>query len=198
LSAYVRVLPDIDELMDKVLAHNPLIKQQMAELSALEAERVLIGASEKPEVNLRLSAATYEQDHRLRDRSRAIIQLKIPLIKGRLRDVETADLAAQLTAKEAEMSLLDYQVREQVLTWVQRLETLTQEIEQNVQNIESAERALDKARLLYEMEVNARIGRAQADMATLLWQDASIKFERALIWEQIDAMLGAPLVEFEK
>lgn len=198
LSAYTRELPDFDDLLEKVLATSPLIKQKQAEFEALEAERTLIGASEKPEINLRLSASSYKQSQRLRDRSRAIVELKIPLIKGKLRDAESAKLAAQLTAKEAEMSLLDYQVREQVLTWVQRLETLNQEIEQNVQNIESAERALDKARLLYEMEVSARIGRAQADMAKLFWQDASIRFERALIWEQLDAVLGAPLVEFEQ
>ena len=198
LSAYARELPDFDELLERVLATSPLIKQKQAELTALEAERALVGVSENPEINLRLSAASYEQRHRLRDRSRAIIELRIPLIKGKLRDVETANLAAQLTAKEAEMSLLDYQVREQVLSWVQRLETLNQEIEQNVQNIESAERALDKARLLYEMEVSALIGRTQADMARLLWQDASIRFERALIWEQLDAVLAAPTVEFEQ
>lgn len=198
LNAYARELPELDELLKEVLARSPLIELKQAEFETLKAKRDLIGASEKPEVNLKLSAVTYEQGQRLRDRSRAIIELRIPLIKGSLRDAETADLAAQLTAKQAEMSLLDYQVREQVLIWVQRLETLTQEIEQNVQNIESAERTLDKARLLYEMEVSARIGRAQADMATLLWQDASIRFERAIIWEQIDAVLDAPIVEFEQ
>ena len=84
-----------------------------------------------------------------------------------------------------------------MLEWVQHLEMLNQEIGQHAQNLEYRERALDKSRLLYEMEVRAEIGRAQADMAKLLWLNAQAKYQRALIWEQIDAVLGAPEVEFE-
>lgn len=197
LSAYARDLPDFDELLEKVLAQNPLIKQAQVELAQLEATRGLLGSSEKPEVNLRLSATAYEQDYRKRDRSRALISLNVPLFTGKLQDAEKAGLAAQLAEKQAHILSLDYEVREQVLAWVQHLEALNQDIKQNQQNLDYTERALDKARLLYEMEVRAQIGRAQADMAKLLWQDAEAKYQRALIWEQIDAVLGAPLVEFE-
>ena len=84
-----------------------------------------------------------------------------------------------------------------MLEWVQQLEMLNQQIEQNVQILDYRERALDKSRLLYEMEVSAQIGQAQADMAKSLWLDSQAKFQRVLIWEQIDAVLGTPEVMFE-
>ena len=124
-----------------------------------------------------------------------------PLIQQKRQDLAQSDTAGlsdrEIASQQADLAMLDYELREQVLAWVQTLEALEQEINWNEQNLEYAERVLDKARLLYEMEVRSQIGRAQAQMARILWQAARAKFERALIWEQIDAALGAPIVEFE-
>lgn len=106
-------------------------------------------------------------------------------------------MLAVIAAEEAKFLALDFRIREQVLKWVQTLEKLEQQIEQNAQNLAYRERALDKSRLLYEMEVSAQIGQAQADMAKLLWQDARSKYKRALVWEKIDAALAKPEVNFE-
>ncbi len=197
LSAYERDLPDFDELLEKVLAANPVIKQKYLELEQLKSTESQVNSGEKPRVYLDLQAATYAQERRFRDRGRASLTLDIPLFAGGVTAIEHAGLLARIAAKEADVLALDYQIREQVLEWVQHLEMLNQEIGQHAQNLEYRERALDKSRLLYEMEVRAEIGRAQADMAKLLWLDAQAKYQRALIWEQVDAVLGAPEVEFE-
>lgn len=197
LSAYARDVPDFDELLEKVLERNPLIKQKQLELAEIIASKKLLGSSEKPSVNLELSTTAYEQSYRTRDRSRAVIALNVPLFTGKLQNAEKAGLEARIADIQARIVAQDYEVREQVLAWVQGLEALDEKVAQYEQNFEYTERALDKARLLYEMEVSAQIGRAQADMAELLWQDARVKYERALIWEQIDAVLGAPLVVFK-
>ena len=131
-----------------------------------------------------------------RDQGRASLSLNVPLFAGKVSAVAHAELLAKISGKEAELLALDYEIREQVMQWVQELEILNQQIQQNAENLEYRERALDKSRLLYEMEVRAQIGQAQADMARLIWQDAQAKYKRALIWEQIDAILGAPEVRF--
>ena len=197
LSAYERDLPDFDDLLEKVLAASPIIRQKNLQLEQLKSTESQISSGEKPRVYLDLQAATYAQKRRFRDRGRASLTLDIPLFAGGVTAIEHADLLARIAAKEADVLALDYQIREQVLEWVQHLEMLNQEIGQHAQNLEYRERALDKSRLLYEMEVRAEIGQAQADMAKLLWLDAQAKYQRALIWEQIDAVLGAPEVEFE-
>lgn len=197
LSAYARELPDFDTLMLDVLAANPRLKQSKTELKQLMLNQENFKLGKKPTLKLKLSAYEYDQTHRSRDKGRGLLALEIPLFKGSAIAAQQAEIAATIYHKEAQILSLDYEIREQVLNWVQRLEALNQEIEQNVQNLEYRERELDKSRLLYEMDVRARIGQAQADMAKLLWQDAEIKFERAIIWEQIDAVLGTPVVEFE-
>ncbi len=197
LTAYERELPDFDDLLEQVLAASPLIKQKEVELAQLRSEELQINADKNPSLYLDLQAADYAQDYRVRDQMRASLTLDIPLLAGGVTAVEHAGLLARISSKEAEVLALDYEVREQVLEWVQHLEMLKQQIGQDVQNLEYRERALDKSRLLYEQEVSARIGQAQADMAKLLWLDAQAKFQRVLIWEQIDAVLGAPEVSFE-
>ena len=197
LSAYVRELPDFDQLLINVLAANPRLKQSKIELKQLVLALESLKLEKKPTLKLKLSAYEYEQTHRSRDKGRGLLALEFPLFKGSVIAVQQAEIAATILQKEAQILSLDYEIREQVLNWVQSLEAFNQKIEQNSQNLEYRERELDKSRLLYEMEVSARIGQAQADMAKLLWQDADVKFKRAIIWEQIDAVLGTPVVEFE-
>lgn len=196
LSAYERELPDFDELLEKVMHLNPVLKQKKVELAQLKANTAVVDSAGRPSLSMKLEAADYVQDYRFRDRARATLSLDVPLLAGSVQDAEQAKLAAKLASKEAELLSLDYQVREQVLGWAQRLEMLTQQIGQNELNLEYRERALDKSRIEYENEVRAQIGRAQADMAKLIWLSAQAEFERALIWEQLDAVLGLPEVEF--
>ncbi len=196
LAAYDRELPDFDELLEKVLRLNPVLKQKQLELTQLNANTAVVDSAGRPSLSMQLEAADYVQDYRFRDRARATLSLNVPLLAGSVQDAEQAKLSARLASKRAELLSLDYQIREQVLEWVQRLEMLSQQIGQNQLNLEYRERALDKSRIEYENEVRAQIGRAQADMAKLIWLSAQAKFERALIWEQLDAVLGLPEVEF--
>lgn len=197
LSGYQRELPDFDQLLAQVLETSPLLSQKKIELAQLRAEESDLDAGETPDLVFDVQLADYSQDYRARDRGRASLSLRVPLFAGTVTAVERAELLAEISAKEAELLNLEYEIREQVMQWVQDLEILNQQIEQNAQNLEYRERALDKSRMLYEMEVKAEIGQAQADMARLIWQDAQAKYNRALIWEQIDAILGVPEVRFD-
>jgi hypothetical protein len=192
LSAYEREIPDYDELLEQVLLSSPPIKQNALQLVQLKSiERQLSG--EKPCIFLDMSAVTDSHNSGYQDAVQSSLNLN-----ENMAAIEHAGLLAIIAAKRAESLALDFRVREQVLEWVQNLQRLNQQIKQNAQNLEYRERALDKSRLMYEMEVSAQIGQAQADMAKLIWQDARAKFKRALIWEQIDAVLGASEVRFEQ
>ena len=191
LSMYDREIPDFDDLLEQVLLSSPLIRQKKQKLAQLKlVETQFVG--EAPCVVLNMPLATNIHRAGQQDSGKAISS-----VDGYFATLDHAALLAIITAQEADFLALNFRIREQVLKWVQTLEKLKQKIEQNALNLAYRERALDKSRLLYEMEVSAQIGQAQADMAKLLWQDARSKYQRALIWEKIDAALAKPEVKFE-
>lgn len=198
LADYDRPVPDYDELVVKVLAAHPLLSRQQTQLSQIGAEQQDLDSRRRPKLKFKFEAFSYAQDYRTRDKTRAQIALGIPILTKNILQTDRLDLEARKIEAQAQLLTVEYDVREQVLSWVQTLDALNQEIEQNKQNIEFRERALDKSRLLYELEVKARIGQAQADMAKLIAKAAQDQYQRALIWEQIDAVLGLPPVEFTK
>ena len=191
LSAYEREIPDYDDLLAQILLRSPRLKQKALQLAQLESlARQMAG--DEPCLLLALPAVGATHKSGLSHAGTLLPGMRVNTIP-----IQRADLLALIEAKRAESMALNYRLRERVLTWVHKLEKLAQQIAQNAQNLEYRERALDKSRLLYEMEVQAQIGQAQADMARLLWQDAQAKYKRAVIWERIDAALGAPEVRFE-
>lgn len=191
LSIYDRETPDFDDLLEQVLHSSPLIRQKSEQLAQLKLVETQF-AGETPCVVLDLPFAA--NIHQAGNQQSA---LSVSSIGAHFATLDHAALLAIIAAEEAKFLALDFRIREQVLKWVQTLEKLEQQIEQNAQNLAYRERALDKSRLLYEMEVSAQIGQAQADMAKLLWQDARSKYKRALVWEKIDAALAKPEVNFE-
>jgi hypothetical protein len=52
----------------------------------------------------------------------------------------------------------------------------------------------DRSRSLYEMEVKADLGDAQAQVAEALWKSAKVEFENAILWSKLDALLGRPML----
>ncbi|HJP44600.1 MAG TPA: hypothetical protein QGH18_01200, partial [Arenicellales bacterium] len=51
----------------------------------------------------------------------------------------------------------------------------------------------DRSRALYELELRSDLGDAQAHAAEAMWRSAQVVFERALLWAELDALLGRPL-----
>jgi hypothetical protein len=191
LSIYDRETPDFDDLLEQVLLSSPLIRQKTAQLAQLKlVETRFVGETPCVGLDMLLAANIHPAGHQNSG-------FTLSSIDAHFATLDHAALLAIIAAEEAEFLALDFRIREQVLKWVQTLEKLKQQIEQNAQNLAYRERALDKSRLLYEMEVSAQIGQAQADMAKLLWQDARSKYRRAMIWEKIDAALAKPEVNFE-
>ncbi len=192
LSAYEREQPDYDVLIQEVLANHPLLRQHQTQNQAITAQSEVWQSRLRPQLTLRLHAGEYEQSYSTKDARAAMLQLSIPLLDQGRADHAIATLGAEQTQLDAASMTLKYQLRTQVLNWVQRLDLLDQIIKNNEIEMNFRERVLDKARLLYELEVRAQIGQAQADMAKALWEDSTARYERAVIWEQIDALLDTP------
>ena len=103
---------------------------------------------------------------------------------------------ARILQQEAKIASLNHQIRTNVLKLVQQLSLLEREMAAAKSELLYRELNLDRVRLQYEMEIRARIGSANADVARALHRLAGVQYQRALVWEQIDALTGATPVNF--
>ena len=64
-------------------------------------------------------------------------------------------------------------------------------------NLLHRELELDKVRLQYEMEIRARIGSANMEVARGVYELYKLRFEKIRLWEQIEYLAGRePSVKF--
>ncbi len=190
-----RPFPAFDQLVAMVSDSHPKLAQLNKQMQSEQSLGQSVSNASKPTLNLDLYAAEFERNYTSKDQARAALRLEWPLLPKQSaseREIVVNDKIAELKAQILE---LQYQIRREVLSWVQRLESLQQREQHSDVEIEYRERALDKSRLLYELEVRTEIGKAQTQMAAALYEQAKIKFERALVWEQIDLALNRPLRE---
>ena len=122
---------------------------------------------------------------------------KYPLGNEQMRRGEIADASARLLQAEANLSTLEHELRLQVLRLVQQLAHLDTELRAADAELLHSELELDRVRLLYEMEVRARVGRANADVAAAIYRQARARYQRALAWEKLDAMMNTEPVQFQ-
>ncbi len=197
LSAYDREAPDYDTLLTEVLESNFAIRSAQLKLDAEKQRLSSITLLPRPVLGARFQAAEFRQTMaNSRDQFRASIYLDIPLNR-RSRDAGEVSLQqAKVLQQEANISLLNHQIRTDVLELVQRIGSLQTEIAAAKSELLYSELNLDKVRLQYEMEVRARIGSANAGVARAIHRLARTRYQHALAWEKLDGLAGKPAVNF--
>ena len=126
---------------------------------------------------------------------RALLQLRVPLVSReshqRLAHIERA---AHLASLEAKLIEATHRVQLELMTLVDRLRV--NQVARIAAGVEETYRSAyqDRSRSLYEMEVKADLGDAQAQVAEALWKSAKVEFENAILWSKLDALLGRPML----
>lgn len=192
ISAYDRPVPDYDELLAGTMQGSPVLEAARNEVQA--ASRRLQAASRElyPELGMRFEATGYaEQYGSFRDTLRGSLYLNLPLRSRAKRHGEVEKLAAEVTRREAVLAEHEQQIRLRLLELVQRLSNLELEISAARAELAYRELDLDKTRMEYEMEIRARIGSANEQVARALHRNIKLLYDRVMVWEQIDAMVGA-------
>ena len=105
-------------------------------------------------------------------------------------------LAARVLELEAREAALEHDLRVEVLRLVQRLAYLDTELRAAEAELLFSELDLDRVRLLYEMEVRARIGTANSAVAAAISRLAHARYERALVWDRLDILMNNEPVQF--
>ena len=201
LSAYdSRVLPNYEELLETGLDSAPSIK---AARQRIEAARAAVRAAERlttPVLIAELEARTYAQELSSgRDDYRATLKFKVPIIDGtRVNQGEISDAHVRLERAEAELTSREYALRLNLLELLHGLEI--NKLEHNAAIVRQDYRSIyqDKSRTLYELEMKSDLGDAQAKVAEAIWMSLKADFGKVVLWAELDALLGRPLLLAEQ
>lgn len=185
-----RPLPEFDKLLIEVQKNNPALLRLRKEVTAAEMALAAVRNRHKPTLDAELQASYWERDLGLRDRWRAGLNLRVPIYSGGRTDAEVAEAGARLHNLRAENNKAVYDLRQRLLDLVQKLELL--QVDRNTARTRSNYRDLylDRSRALYEMEAQVNLGDAMTRMTEAQWKAATVEFELAMTWAQIDALRG--------
>ena len=185
-----RKIPEFDELLKRVQAANPTAQGLRKEVEAAELAMKVARKKRGPTIDAELQGSYFERNIGSRDNWRAGINLRVPLYQGGKVDAEIAQMDAHLHNKRAELKKTEYDLRQHLLTLLQKLELLT--VERETARIRSDYRDLylDRSRALYEMEAQVSLGDAMTKLTEAQWRAARVEFELAMTWAQIDALGG--------
>jgi outer membrane protein TolC len=198
LSPYDRETPDYEEVLARVLEQSAEYRATKLETVAARQRLEAVSLGDRPVLGAQFEAGEYRRRAPLsRDQFRASLYLEIPIGGEHLRRGEIASASARLLETEARLSALEHELRLQVLRLVQQLAHLDTELRAAEAELLHSELELDRVRLLYEMEVRARIGRANADVAAAVYRQANARYQRALAWNRLDILMNNEPVQFQ-
>ncbi len=196
ISSYDRPLPDYEEMLTSAIQGSKILAAARNELQAARSRLQAASREMDAELGLRFEATGYaEQYGNFRDTLRGSLYLNLPLRSSAKRQGEIERLAAEVTRREAVLADQQQQIRIRLLELIQQLAGLELEINAARAELEYRELDLDRTRMEYEMEVRARIGSANEQVARALHRNMELLYDRVMVWEQIDAMVGAVPVE---
>jgi outer membrane protein TolC len=193
LSALARELPEYPDLVRGTLESNSQLRAMRRDVEAARSSMAGERARRRPLLTGEIEVAEYERALASRDEARATLNLRIPLYQGSEVDAAVAQASAELAAREARLAKAEHEVRRALLDAVQEIEALKVRRETARQRVAFRDLYLDRARGLYELEVQTNLGDALAKLTEAQWAAAKVDFELALAWARLDALTGTLL-----
>ena len=188
---YDRTLPDVDDYVQEVLDNNRSLAAVKSRLAAASNLAALNEKSARPILGFRFSATEYaELFSGSRDQYRASLYLNWPLVKSRQHLADSLDNQADKYRLESEVLRYENELRLRAMELFHRLEQVDARIVAANANLLHRELELDKVRLQYEMEIRARIGSANMEVARGVYELYKLRFEKIRLWEQIEYLAG--------
>lgn len=194
-----RALPEFDNLLVHLTAHNPKLAALRLQLEAARLRVTGVRASDGPRLEAEAEAGAYSRDASTRDSVRAGINLVWPLSQGRRTDGEIAREQARLQQLQAEADLLALNLRQALYDTWQEIQLL-RDVERKTTQAQAVQRdwALERARAEYELELKTNLGVSMAETQAARLLNRSVEYRLALAWARMDALLGVPLDYKEK
>ena len=189
LKANDRTVPEIEHIVSGIQKVNPLYLSKVMEIRAAKSRLVAAKAARRPVINMQALIQEYEQESGLRDDARLALEIEIPLYKGGQTAAVIEAREAELSIAQAELGLVDFELRQRVITLIQKLHLL--EVDRETARLREDARsvAFDRAQALHETEQQADFGESMARLTEAQWLAAKADYETALAWEELMALV---------
>lgn len=189
-----RPLPEFEPLLERTLRENPRLLAQKQLLDAAQHRLAAIRAENGPSVEFEAEAAKWSRDTVTRDELRAGLNLVWPIYQGKRVDARLAKEQAQFHVLQAQYGGMKLELQQALFAAWQDIQHL-RDTERPAAAANAAYRdvALEQARAVYELELQARLGPAMAETQAALWRKRSVEYRLALAWARLEALVGSPI-----
>lgn len=188
-------IPEIGDLYDTAMTSNLTIAalnhSVLADKAALEAAKQEYG----PTLIAGLELNKYDRKLRGRNDASVGLSLRVPFANGNRTQAKTARIVSELSASQARYDQAKYVLREQLSDLVSKLEVLKFKRESDQKRLDSRAITLEKNRARYELEMQTTLGISMAKYTEAEWLSAKNDFEVAIIWAQLDTLMGKKLYQ---
>jgi outer membrane protein TolC len=190
LPAINRPIPEVEPLQEKALSNNPVLVALRAQLEAAEKRLAAARAGYRPTIAGEAQVSEYSRIAGNYNEWEASLILNVPLLNGGKVKAEVAQQQAEVIRLKAELKKAEMDVQHAVLDNLQMLDTLRIEREEMKALLDYRDLYLDRSRALYEMEVKTDLGDSMVGVSEARLNLARAKFNTALTWARLDALLG--------
>ena len=197
LTVYARQeIPDYHELVDRVISTSPTLEVLRHRIEAAQASVDAVRKADFPVLSAEFEAWEYTDNTSAnRDRFRANLKFVLPLFGNTgTKDVRLAEAHNVLFRLQSELTSAEYVLRDRVLELLHGLEVNRAQEVAAAAHEEYRGYYQDHSRALYELELRSDLGNAQAKAAAAMLESTRVRFQRALLWTELDGLLGRPLV----
>lgn len=189
-------IPTYDELFPVALKANRKLLALQSQRDAVAARTEAVRAGNMPTVDVELLAGDYSRDSATRDRYSGGLVLNWPIYQGERMD---GRLARQL----AERNRIDAETEQFKRTLAENLQQTLFEItclrgasrSAAKMQVDYRDKALDRARAEYELEMRANLGSSMAETQVAAIRASEIEYRLALAIARLEALVGMPLDE---
>lgn len=188
-----RELPSLDDLQQQVLSNNLQLKGLQLKLKAALSQRQGEEVANFPVFRLDAwggQLSSYPQKYE--GNWRVDLSMKMPLVDGGLKSASVAKQQAQIQQVQAEMTVMEQRLRDEVAELFFTLKLAKAEQKQVLLQADYADLYLDFSRALYENESKTDLGDSMVQLTESNYQIISQQFRQALAWAQLDFLNGQP------
>ncbi|WP_455222408.1 TolC family protein [Kaarinaea lacus] len=183
-------IPEYEELRERALTNNPVLKALRLQVSAAE-ERVREARSGRhPVIEGQARLSEYARDAGSYDQWQVGIVLDVPLIASDSVKANVAKRNAELMNLRARLRNTEMEVGQQLLESWQAIQSLKVGREQADVQQQYRELYMDRSRTLYQMEVQADLGDAMVEITEARLQKAMVEYQLAIEWAKIQTLTG--------
>lgn len=189
-------LPSYENLLPVALQTNRKLLALQSQLNAVASRSDAIRASRSPTVDVELSAGDYSRDAITRDRYSGGLILNWPIYQGERVDSRLARQLAERNRIEAETEQFKRELAENLLDTLQEIDWLRTAARPAAKvQIDYRDKALERARAEYELEMKSSLGGTMAETQIAAMRANRVEYRLALALARLEALVGRPLAE---